>query len=145
MATCIICNKEFEAKRSDAKICSSACRQKANRSGIKLRGEGKTVDFKSPTPIIYDAPLIEKGIRDEPQSGFVGILPSIISREKTIEPANLTIEHLNELASKPVTFPKPIKKRSIFDGIEIKESDKPLSREEQRKKNNEDYTKRNAK
>ena len=28
---CIVCGKEFEAKRADAKTCSDACRQKLNR------------------------------------------------------------------------------------------------------------------
>lgn len=145
MATCIICDKEFEATRSDAKICSPACRQKANRAGIKLRGEGKTIDFKAPMPGSYDSPRIEEAVIDEPQEGFITILPAIAVGGKEIESPNLTIELLNELTEKAVAFPKAVKKRSIFDGIDIKDGEKPLSKEEQRKKNNEDYIKRNTK
>lgn len=39
MNRCIICNQPFEAKRSDARLCSARCRKKATREGIKLRGE----------------------------------------------------------------------------------------------------------
>lgn len=39
MNRCIICNAPFEAKRSDARLCSAKCRKKATRDGIKLRGE----------------------------------------------------------------------------------------------------------
>lgn len=39
MATCIICDNEFKATRSDAKLCSPQCRQQAKRKGIKLRGK----------------------------------------------------------------------------------------------------------
>ncbi len=39
MKKCVICGKDFEAKRADAKICSSQCRQKAKRAGIRFRGE----------------------------------------------------------------------------------------------------------
>lgn len=38
MPKCIVCEKDFEAKRSDAKLCSPVCRQKAARKGIRLRG-----------------------------------------------------------------------------------------------------------
>jgi hypothetical protein len=32
MASCVVCGKNFDAARSDARFCSSACRQKAYRA-----------------------------------------------------------------------------------------------------------------
>jgi len=82
MATCIICNKEFEAKRSDAKICSPKCRQQAARSGIKLRGSEKTNDVQGNTQPIskvtkeaYDAPKMDQAVNDEPPKYIAGIDP----------------------------------------------------------------------
>lgn len=47
MPICIICDKEFTAQRSDAKICSDKCRQQAHRSGISARKPKKP----APAPI----------------------------------------------------------------------------------------------
>ena len=32
---CVICNKPFEAKRADAKVCSAACRMRKRRADAK--------------------------------------------------------------------------------------------------------------
>lgn len=52
MGICIICGKEFEAKRSDAQLCSPTCRQRAKRKGLKLRGQ--TDGFKGIMPPIAE-------------------------------------------------------------------------------------------
>ncbi len=39
MSECIICKKEFISKRSDAKFCSSGCRQRATRNPELLRSK----------------------------------------------------------------------------------------------------------
>ena len=44
---CIVCGKEFEAKRADAKTCSDACRQKLNRVTDNLVTDNVT--DKTPT------------------------------------------------------------------------------------------------
>lgn len=50
MTKCIQCNKEFEAKRTDAKFCSDTCR-KANNRGIKSDKVSEIIksDIKSDT------------------------------------------------------------------------------------------------
>jgi hypothetical protein len=42
--TCEVCAKEFTSKRSDAKTCSSACRQKAYRQRSFAESSGETND-----------------------------------------------------------------------------------------------------
>lgn len=65
MKKCAICNKEFEAKRSDAKICSPQCRQKANRAGIKFRGEKiSAVPAKEKVPVKPVDSIKKKGAKD---------------------------------------------------------------------------------
>jgi hypothetical protein len=44
MAVCITCHTEFDAARSDARYCSSACRQKSYRNRPKLATPGTDVD-----------------------------------------------------------------------------------------------------
>lgn len=56
---CIVCNTEFEAKRADAKFCSSTCRSKASRNGIV--GEADT----------------------NPENAIVSLPPEISKKEKS--------------------------------------------------------------
>lgn len=44
----MICGKDFEAKRADAKTCSPVCRQKAKRAGIRFRGPNAVISPLTP-------------------------------------------------------------------------------------------------
>jgi len=44
---CIVCGKEFESKRSDARFCSGACRTKYNRNAEGFNPENK-IDIDVP-------------------------------------------------------------------------------------------------
>lgn len=48
---CTVCTKEFEAKRADARFCSSACRNKANR----IKEENAGVDLVKENKAMLDA------------------------------------------------------------------------------------------
>lgn len=112
MATCIICNKDFEAKRSDAKICSPKCRQQANRQGIKLRGEGKSVEIPKATHSeAYDAPPLSQPINDEPPQYVAGIDPYA---PKEGQESAVTVFKKDEVAF-PAPGPKKPSLRDIFD------------------------------
>jgi len=46
MTKCVVCGKEFESKRADAKYCSDACRKAASRTetdGLSVTTEGLSV------------------------------------------------------------------------------------------------------
>lgn len=57
MPKCIICGEDFEAKRSDALLCSARCRQQAKRGGIKLRRHKDPI--AAPVTEIATSPPIE--------------------------------------------------------------------------------------
>jgi hypothetical protein len=50
--TCIVCDKQFKARRSDAVYCSEACRQKAIRSQVKTEKIKITDRVKTQSKII---------------------------------------------------------------------------------------------
>jgi len=67
MPRCINCDKEFEAKRSDAQLCSARCRQQARRKGVKLRGLSPPAsrgDEKS-NPVEKDLPAPLSSVPDK--------------------------------------------------------------------------------
>ena len=48
MKSCIICGKEFDAKREDARFCSPNCRQKAVRNPDLLKSDKKQKKAEKP-------------------------------------------------------------------------------------------------
>ena len=51
MRNCIVCGKEFEAKRATAKFCSSTCRSKYNRLSVAPDNLSVAVSVSIPEPI----------------------------------------------------------------------------------------------
>lgn len=65
---CVECGKEFEAQRSSAKFCSSACRIKHNRKSEEEIKANKPVEEESGIPVKRETKLIisENGLQEKP-------------------------------------------------------------------------------
>ena len=84
MKICVVCNTEFEAKRSDAEVCSPACRLKNWRKKQDISVEHSTITPKS-VPAEPEVPktklVVEKsGLKEQPSDESMIRIRSVMDR-----------------------------------------------------------------
>lgn len=110
MPICLNCDKEFEAKRSDAQLCSANCRQQFKRNGNKLRGQIEP--NADPMPAIAEGTALAKPepMQEPVKAEYVpSIFEETISILEDVELAKRKIEQLKTHA----IHPKPAKRIDI--------------------------------
>jgi len=75
MAKCIVCKKEFQAKRSDAKFCSPNCRQRSVRGVVK--SEEPVEQHKKPKPEV-----VEPKVDERPEAPKIAHVNAVTSLSK---------------------------------------------------------------
>jgi hypothetical protein len=114
MNKCIVCEKEFESKRSDKQTCSSTCRSKLSRdTSLSVAKE----DYKLSVANLSVAESVERVMRGEPSGVDIGYGKDDYTREMVKERIKNVVDKKDVFTPNWYNIDPPFKSKNHFKKV----------------------------